>query len=63
VKFSPHQRVWFKSQLSERTFRGFVIRPLKDGYFLVDDGTGKAPRVIHEDRLKTPEIAITGVFA
>jgi hypothetical protein len=63
VKFQPYQRVQFKSVLSEKVFKGFVIRGLKDGYYLIDDGTGRVPRVIHEDRLKVPEINVTGVFA
>jgi len=63
VRFAPHQRVWFKSQLSEKTFRGFILRPLKDGYYLVDDGTGKVPRVIHENRLRIPQMKTTEVFA
>jgi hypothetical protein len=63
MRFQAHQRVWFKSQLSEKTFRGFVVRPLKDGFYLVDDGTGKCPRVIHEDRLGSPQIKTSGVFA
>jgi hypothetical protein len=49
--------------LSEKTFRGFILRPLKDGYYLVDDGTGKVPRVIHENRLRIPQMKTTEVFA
>jgi hypothetical protein len=63
VRFQPRQRVYFKSLTSDHVYRGVVIRSLKDGFYLVDDGTGKCPRVIHENRLGTPEIKVTGVFA
>ena len=63
MRFQPHQRIHFKSQLSDHRFHGFIIKVLKDGFYLVDDGTGKNPRVIHENRLGSAEIKISGVFA
>jgi len=63
VKFAPRQRIYFKSLTSDHVYKGFVIRALKDGYFLVDDGTSRPPRVVHGNRLGTPQVKATGVFA
>lgn len=63
LRFHPRQRVYFKSLCGERTFRGFVIRPLAHGFYLVDDGTSRPPRVVHGSRLGAPEIKTSGVFA
>lgn len=51
MKFQAGQRVQFRSATSDRMFKGEVIRPLKDGFYLVTDGTGLPPRHIHGNRL------------
>jgi len=63
MKFRTGQRIYFRSLTSERTYRGHIVRELTGGFYLVDDGTSRPPRVVHGNRLGTPEIRTTQVFA
>jgi hypothetical protein len=63
VKFAPRQKIYFKSLTSDHTYHGHVVRALKDGFYLVDDGTDRPPRAIHGNRLGTPVVKATQAFA
>lgn len=63
MNFYIGQRVRFKSQQSDHWFTGQVVRRLQDGFYLIDDGTGRVPRTIHGNRLGAVEIPKCEVFA
>ncbi|MGH9822659.1 MAG: hypothetical protein ACREDR_05340 [Blastocatellia bacterium] len=64
MKFTCGQKVYFRSRVSDHVWKGSIVRPLKDGFYLVDDGTDKPPRWVHGNRLGTgPKVECTQVFA
>jgi hypothetical protein len=50
-RFHPGDSVSWPSGATEHVFYGFVIRPLKHGRTLVDDGTGLPPIAVRDERL------------
>lgn len=65
MRFNPGERIYFKSLTGDRVYKGSIIRGLKDGFYLVDDGTGEPPRHIHGSRLGKTQVPHdkTQVFA
>ena len=64
MKFQPGQRVRFKSGVNgEKWFHGEIVRPLKNGFYLVEDKSGCPPRVIHGNKLGLVPIPQGQVFA
>jgi hypothetical protein len=57
------QRIQFKALHGTRKYTATLIRPLKDGFWWVDDGTGRPPRAIHENRFGLIQIPKGEVFA
>jgi hypothetical protein len=63
MKFNLGDRVWFRSATSPKVFKGHIIKCLKDGYYLVDDGTGLSARKKHGSVLGRTQPKADGVFA
>lgn len=45
--FRVGNRVQWRSALTDHIFRGTVLKRLKNGFYLIDDGTGKTPRCVN----------------